>query len=119
MHTVLLDTFGRELMTQVRDRAISRIDGLLGGSLKGESAVRIRAKFEAASPTELERARLLAVEAVDSTLHLLLVLLEQERGPEIRMNGIGGTANLRAISDGLAGELYGENGWIARYSAQK
>jgi hypothetical protein len=28
-------------------------------------------------------------------------------------------SNIRAISDGLVGELYGDNGWIARFSKFK
>lgn len=60
----------------------------------------------------------LVPEIVDTTIHNLLWTLEQEEMIDVTVNVDvdGKLASLKDVSDGLAGELYTEDGWIFRFS---
>ncbi|MDF2859636.1 MAG: hypothetical protein K0Q87_5487 [Neobacillus sp.] len=54
---------------------------------------------------------------VDTTLHHLLWTFEQNELIDINVaNGDSKQISIKEISDGLAGELYTEDGWISRFS---
>lgn len=56
------------------------------------------------------------VAIVDTTLHHLLWTVEQEDLIEFTFKEDDQIVNINEISDGLAGELYTEDGWISRFS---
>jgi hypothetical protein len=111
--------FGQWLMTEVRDAAIIHWRMMLNGKMKGAKAEELQRLL--ANVGANERAALQAVvpKVVDTTLHYLLAGLEQ---PSNIMLGVqspaGDVVSLRQVSDGLAGELYSKEGWIARFSKE-
>jgi hypothetical protein len=115
---MLLDIFGKELISEVRDRVIDRIYSILGGRLKSVGGQTMHEALSAMSSTEREVAKQFAIETVDATLHRFLVLIEQSDMIDVRVKSFGEVVQLREISDGLAGELYSDQGWIARFSKQ-
>jgi len=61
--------------------------------------------------------RAIVTEIVDNTIHNLLWGLEQTAHVQICVDGeLGHLSRVSYESDGLAGELYGDNGWVARSS---
>jgi hypothetical protein len=119
MSQAAMDLFGQLLMTRVRDAAISDWTMLIDGRMKGERATRIRSILDRFPDTAKELLPSLVPEIVDSVLHHLLWALEQSDDVSVRVQvGNEDVRNLRDASDGLAGELYSDEGWIARFSKE-
>lgn len=53
---------------------------------------------------------------VDKPLRRLCAALEQEDSIDISVSNDDKKVSLKALSDGLPGELYTEDGWISRFS---
>jgi hypothetical protein len=104
-----LDAAGRFLM-RVRDRAIGHIQAEYAGQMKSASAKRIGELAECLTD---EARRELAIAANDEVLATLFYALEEDRSLELRH----GDHSLAEISDGLAGELFTEDGWISRFGS--
>jgi hypothetical protein len=118
MNNQLLDKFGELLIKKVRDKAINDWERLISGEMKGTTAERVKQQIANFTPEQVDALSKFVPLIVDAALHHLLFTAEQERGLQLIMNNPeGGVAqNLREISDGLSGELYGKHGWIARFS---
>ncbi|WP_044640358.1 hypothetical protein [Risungbinella massiliensis] len=109
----VLDTFGKSLMTNVRDFVLNQYSDTLDGKMKDEGSKKI---YEATQDMDQKLLRELGKELVDSTLHYFLWHLEQEITVALVLEVEGTKLNLAEISDGLPGELYTEDGWIERFS---
>lgn len=115
-----LDYFGRVLMKEVRDRAIRGMDMTLSGHMKGESAERIRKALRKFSVEDIEALKWLLPQVVDSTIHHMLWTLERYEDIIVTVQvGSELGKSLAEISDGLCGEMEGEDGWIALYSKER
>lgn len=113
----LLDGFGQFLMARVRDQAISDWERILSGQMKGRQAERVRIELGRLSDEDRSVLSRLLPQIVDTTLHHLLWAVEEDQHVRIVVDdGAGGSASVAAESDGLPGELYGERGWVARFS---
>lgn len=114
MGNELLDEFACRLIGEVRDATISNWQMILSGHLKGERADRLRLMTNDIQPEVVLKV---VEEAVDSTLHHLLQWLEEENDFKIRaVLGDCQCDDLAEESDGFSGELYTQEGWIARFS---
>lgn len=119
MSQELLDRFGKLLMTRVRDKSITEWEKILSGQMKDAGSEVIRKQTEVFGPEQMQIFLRILPEIVDTTLHYLLWAVEQERSVDIVAKDVNGVArSLREVSDGLAGELYSEQGWIARFSGK-
>lgn len=115
-----LDKFGSFLMTRVRDESISDFKMIIAGKMKGDDAERIRSALTGFSSDQLSVLSSIVPEVVDSVLHNLLWSLEQDEDVSLRVNlDNSESLDLNEISDGLAGELYGDYGWIETFSQEK
>ena len=120
MNQKTLDLFGRILIQRIRDEAIEEWYDILNGKKKGVTAKKIQKLLTSFDEEQLDVLRQIIPEIVDTTLHYLLWTLEQENSINVfvEINGEM-NSNIRDVSDGLAGELYSEDGWIAKYSKYK
>jgi hypothetical protein len=120
MSNPLLDKFGELLITRVRDKAIGDWERIVSGQMRGATAERVKQQL-ASVDTQMRLVLLsLVPQIVDTTLHHLLWTVEQERSVDIVTKGENGIAHsIRDVSDGLAGELYSEQGWIVRFSNKR
>ena len=86
--------------------------------MKGEFAEKIRLILRTKPEHETKSLLQLIPCVVDTVLHHLLWTSEQDSDLQlgIRMGVV--MENLGGISDGLPGELYTQEGWIARYSKE-
>ena len=112
--------FGCVLMQKVRDEAIEEWDKILDGRMGGHRASLVRERLHALTPEQRVVTSWVIPQVVDTTLHHLLWTLEQSRELELKVRILEELSeNLREVSDGLAGELYGSRGWIAKFSQQQ
>lgn len=116
-----LNTFGELLIKQVRDRTIDQWEKILTGQIKSKRAVSVYEEAQVKlDSSALEMVTGLVSQIVDSTLHNFLSLCEQEEKIKIlfKTNYIeeAEATDIVGNSEGLAGELYTEDGWILKYS---
>lgn len=117
MSNETLDYFGKVLIEHVRDHPIWRIEGLLDGTLKGDTAKTVTAWLKQCPPHTKEAIKALLPEIVDTCLHDFLVMLEEH--PEIKVSVDSGSDVIEDINEAcfrLCGELCTEDGWIGRFS---
>jgi hypothetical protein len=114
-----LDKFGELLMKRVRDKSIGDWERIISGDIKGVTGERVKQQIALFTPEQKEILCKLIPQIIDTSLHNLLFTAEQERSLRILMDNPewGAAQDMREISDGLAGELCGERGWIARFSS--
>lgn len=117
MRNQYVDKFGELLMASVRDEIRESLEMIADGRMKGRDPVELRmllSQHKQCDPV----LRIMLPYVIDSTIHAMLDLFEQN--PEVlrlMANGPDGTLiDLHEASDGLAGELYSDKGWIAKYS---
>lgn len=114
MNNKFLDQFGEILMQRVRDEAIEQWEMTLDGKMKSENSQRLYSLVAASGQSQLINE--LVPQIVDTTLHHLLWTLEQEDSIDISVSNDDKRVSLKALSDGLPGELYTVDGWISRFS---
>ena len=120
MSQAALDIFGELLITRVRDEAISDWNMIIDGRMKDDASARVREALAIFTPEQKSIVLSLIPQVVDTVLHHLLWTLEQYKNIRVGVTtDTGDVPNLKEISDGLAGELYSENGWISRFSKEK
>lgn len=120
MSNAALDKFGRALVQNVRDEAISDWAMIVSGQMISERAQEVRDRLSTLSTEQQHAVTSLVPEVVDTVLHHLLRFLEEEVDVEVAVNADGGRVpSLRDVSDGLPGELYTDEGWIARFGESK
>jgi len=115
-----LDKFGSFLMKDVRDRTIRHWDMVLSGTMKDEESQRL---YSAVAPLSADAKKILSEivpKIADTSLHTLLQSLDDEDDIEVAISADGGRVeSIRDVSDGLAGELYSDQGWFARFSEER
>lgn len=110
-----LDTFGKILINDVRDRTIRNIDSIVTGKMKDIDSQNLYKEICLLNDRAKEIINFLIPEIIDYSLNNLLEMFEQNEDLELKLNG----KNLVQESDGFAGELYTEDGWIQKYTKQR
>lgn len=114
-----LDRIGELLVKQVRDPSIDNIRNVLLGRMKGDDAERVRKALAGLEDEALVKFAAVVPELVDQVVHNLCVMLEEDDDLDLVLETNSGSVVASQESDGLAGELYGEDGWLARFGAGK
>ena len=107
-----LEKFGKIFIDNVRDRTLETFINFLNGKERGNTAKKINELLTHIPDDATESLKRIVEEMVDQCLFNILDMLENDESVEITCNG----NNVAELSDGLAGELYSEAGWIAKYS---
>lgn len=110
-----LEEFGKTLISDVRDRTIRNIDSIVIGKMKDYSSQEMYKKISCMDINQKELINQLISMTVDFTLHNFLEMFESHEDIQLIINN----QNLNLLSDGLAGELYTEDGWIQKYTKQR
>jgi len=104
-------------MKNVRDRTIRHWNMVLCGAMRDDESQRF---YSSVAPLSAESKDILSEivpKIVDTAIHSLLQSLEDEDDIEVAVNiAEERTGSIRDASDGLAGELYSDHGWITRFS---
>jgi hypothetical protein len=114
----VLDGFGEAFIHRVRDATLAETDDILIGRGRPEWKQELHATLIGSMDLQQRLlVRHVVAIAVDTAMHNLLWMIEST--PELRLEAVGPDDqrhDLVAASDGLSGELWTEDGWIARFS---
>ena len=107
----VLSQFGHEFIKNTRDRTLKSYVKLKNNEMKAKDSLIIHNKI---NHLNLDKQLILddvVYEMVDLVLFNVLNFLEESTQIEFE------DENINAITDGLAGELYSNEGWIRKFSA--
>ncbi len=108
----ILSEFGEMFSKEIRDSTLVRYEKIKKGELGSASAKALHAKLELLDKESMSIVDELVLDVVDAALFRFLRLVEQE-GIVVSYNECNNVADL---SDGISGEIFGSDGWIALYS---
>jgi GH25 family lysozyme M1 (1,4-beta-N-acetylmuramidase) len=115
----ILDKFGKYLIREVRDRTLEINELIMQGNMGSRENQALYKLTENLSDEIKVIINKYILKNVDSTLHYFLWLIEQHDDLDLTYYTDEqklSPYSLKEISDGLCGELYTEDGWIAKYS---
>jgi len=111
-----LDNFGRLIVDSIRDKALLHLSELKEGKLRTPSVQDLQESIRQLSEAEKNTLTRTVTRILDVCLHDFLNTVQQthdlNEGLEVFMNG----TSVAEESGMLNGEIYGEDGWIARFS---
>jgi hypothetical protein len=115
-----LERFAELIMTRVRDAAIEQWQLFLDGRMKGPSGTRVRRQLEGLSQEQIAMIRdKLMPDIIDTSLHYLFWLLDGFDHVVVQFDdGPGPHGDIIDRDDSLQNRLYGDAGWIRRFSRQ-
>lgn len=111
-----LDEFGKGLMEHVRDQTLALYERLTAGNMTDQKSRELYEKVCKLNSEDAALVRELIVDATDMAISYCLHYLDESEFQLFAREDITRDCDIVATSDGLAGELYNEEGWIARYS---
>lgn len=111
-----LEEFGKGLMENVRDEVIAFLERLTSGRMADVTSKAFYLRFCTLDSQEAEIAKDLALQAADAAIAQFLYYLEAYDLDLLARDSSGEKHDIVATSDGLVGELYTEDGWVARFS---
>ncbi|MCE9533775.1 MAG: hypothetical protein K8T89_22000 [Planctomycetes bacterium] len=111
-----VEKFGEFIVTKLRDRAIEYADGLLAARWKSPSSKDLQSSLAKLTQAQRALVRRVVIDAVDGGIHDFLFALDEIKDAGQDISIIVDNQNVAALSDGLHGEPYTDEGWFARYS---
>lgn len=115
-----LEKFGNILITQVRDQAITQYDKTVAGKMISDISPTLSKDLSNFTEEQLLLIRKLIVGSIDSVIYNFLWMLEDNEDEiELIYSDETKKININQLSDGLSGEIFTEDGWIAKYSKYK
>jgi len=107
-----LSFFGKALINDVRDSVYREYLLTKGGGFKTKEAENIRFLIKKIKEEGVLDRVILST--IDLVIFKILFMLEENNSI---LKGDWGEFNARKDSDGLCGEIYGEDGWIEQFSS--
>jgi hypothetical protein len=112
-----LDKLGILVIRHLHDKILREADTLLSGASKAPAAQSIQSSVCTLSEAHKEAIRQLVLRATITGIHDYLFAVQSSLESEVKFTANG--VDLSDLSDGLHGELFGQNGWIGRFSQYK
>lgn len=112
-----LDIFGEEFIHSIFDRTMKIYgDMIFQKKIKGETAQFVDEQLSGFSDSQRRSVYSILHRAIEDTSCNMLDLFEQNEDLQLAININGAWIDLNKISDGLSGELFGDSGWIEKFS---
>ena len=111
-----LDLFGKTLIQEVRDRSIETMEWSFMGTARAPYQQELMAALQKLEPSDLDLCFQAVLLAVD---HTLALFEEGESDFAVALKIDHSLEDISTTSDGLKGELYTEEGWVARFSKKE
>ena len=108
-----LDKFGKFFVQSLRDRMFDDLEGYLSGSSKAPTVQKLQGHLSGFTDEQKQVLRDLVEELTTTGMHDLLFAIS-DSGGEVRVLVDG--QDVAKLSDGLHGEIFGDDGWITRFS---
>jgi hypothetical protein len=111
-----LDKFGKFFIQNLRDKSLDYLEGLFERKWKAPDLQNLQDRVAAFSPEFKQTVRELVESILTDGMHDLLFAIQENHdcneGIEILVDG----KPVAELSDGLHGEIFGEDGWMVRFS---
>ena len=111
-----LDKFGAFFVRNLRDKILDCLETLLAGKSKALEVQELQRKLAQLSEDEKKLVRDLVEDITTDGMHDLLFALQEEADAGGAIRVLVDDKEVAKVSDGLHGELFGDEGWIVRYS---
>ena len=111
-----LDKFGEFITVHLRDNALLDAEVLLEGKAKAPGLQVLQDALSGLGENEKEVVRQMVEHSVTTGLHDFLFAIQEESENEGRIRVTVDGEDVAALSDGIHGEIFGDDGWMARYS---
>lgn len=116
----ILDEFGKAFIAIARDGACGQLQRMISGHLNGyETDGLLYEKILQFGPEQIQTMCQLITESVDVGISSVLYFIEQKDIRLLYEASDEETVDITHLSDGLQGELWTEDGWVARFSKFK
>lgn len=107
-----LNEFGELYISEVYDKTIKLFEMIVAGKMKGMTAQMAYAKLNSFDEEQKKIVMWFILQSVEKSVHNMLYMFEEHRNVKLFYE----EQEILELSDGLAGELYSEDGWISRFS---
>lgn len=107
------DQFGEFIVQNLRDRMFEGLERLMGGGSKAPAVQKLQAQLSSFTPEQKQVLRDLVEDLTTTGMHDLLFAISDSGGAvKVLVDG----HDVAQLSDGLQGEIFGDDGWIVRFS---
>ena len=114
-----LDKFGRFLVTNLLDKGLDRFDNLSKNQLQSKSTAQLQKELQEFDSKQLETIEKLVANVLVASAHDFLFALEERNDFKEDIALVVDGVNVADESDGLQGEIFGEEGWLQKFSQHK
>ncbi len=111
-----LDKFGSFVVHTLRDQMLSDLDMYLNGKWNAPESKVIQERLARVSPEDQATMRDLVDRLVTTGMSSLLFALQEESDADGSIRVVVDGQDVAKLSDGLHGELFGEDGWMVQHS---
>jgi hypothetical protein len=111
-----VEKFGEFVVRKLRDPAIDNADGLLTSRWKSPASQDLQARLAELTDAQRDLVRRVVINAIDGGIHDFLFALDEIKDAEQDITVMVDGKDVAALSDGLHGEPYSDEGWFARFS---
>jgi hypothetical protein len=111
-----LDKFGQFLVENLRDRGISKAEGLLNGEWRAPSLLNLQTELGKLSDAQKESVKATVINSIDTAIHDFLFALQERTDFDNDIQILVDGENVAELSDGIHGEAYSDEGWYAKFS---
>jgi hypothetical protein len=111
-----LKNFGAFVVQNLRDKMLDDLEMILRGAYKAPDFEKLQESVATFSDFEKQVVRDIAENIITTGMHDLLFALQEESDADGAIRLFVDGKEVAKLSDGLHGEIFGEDGWIVRYS---
>lgn len=111
-----LDNFGSFFVKNFRDKSLHNLQGLLDGNWNAPELQSLQRELSSFSPAQKATVRELAETLLTHAMHDLLFAFQESHDCDSGIEILVNDEPVAEMSDGMHGEIFGEDGWIVRFS---
>gem|GEM_PF-636437 len=111
-----LEKFGKFFVQNLRDKMLDDLEMLLRGGSKAPKIQELQNKISNFNEAQKGIVREMAEEIITSGMHDLLFAIQEEADANGAIKVLVDGQEVAKLSDGMHGEIFGDDGWIVRYS---
>ncbi|MFB9077979.1 hypothetical protein ACFFLS_04835 [Flavobacterium procerum] len=114
-----LDKFGKFMMQNFRDKGIHFAKGLLAQQSKAPDLQELQNVLSTLTEVQKDAVIKTITETIDRAMHDFLFALQEQADFDNEIQILVDEQNVVELSDGIHGEAYSDDGWIAKHSQHK
>ncbi len=114
-----LDKFGKLIVEKLRDKQIDMFQGLIKGTWRDKGSKELHVKLSKLTQDQKQVVADVLEETLECVMHDFLFAIQESDNLDTGLKVYMDNKNVAELSDGLHGEIFGEEGWIHRFSRHK